>query len=117
MDKKKEAIKKLKEFEQEHIIGYLEKIGKVDINKKEELIEQILNMNFEQVSRLYKEIKKEKALEKQKIEAIKYLSKEKLTFEQKEEFQRLAQEVFTKGEYAVVTMAGGQRNKIRAYRT
>lgn len=109
MDKKNEAIKKLKEFNQEHVIGYLEKIEKLDIDKKDDLIEQILNTNFEQVNSLFKETKVDKAFERQKIEAISYLNKDRLTFEEKEKFLKLAQEIFTNGQYAVVTMAGGQR--------
>ena len=117
MDKKEEAIKKLYEFKQEHVIDYLDEIEKVDITKQEELIEQILKTNFEQINRLFKQTKEEKLLEKQKIEAIEYMSKEKLTFNQKQEFMTLAEKVFTKGEYAVVTMAGGQRYKAGTFRT
>ena len=61
---------------------------------------------------MYDNTKKEIEIKENKIEPLPYLDKEKLSEEQKEEFQRLGEEVIEKGEYAVVTMAGGQGTRL-----
>ena len=47
MDKNEEIIKLLKEYNQEHII---ELLNKLDENKKEELLEQLKNIDFHQIA-------------------------------------------------------------------
>ena len=50
MDREKEAIDKLKEYGQNHIVNILEKL---DETKKQELIEQINKIDFHQMMELY----------------------------------------------------------------
>ncbi len=47
------------------------------------------------------------------IQLIEHLDKAKLSKEQKEEFDTLGEMAIRKGEYAVVTMAGGQGTRLR----
>ena len=61
---------------------------------------------------LYDNTKKEIEIKENKIEPLPYLDKKKLSEEQKEEFQRLGEAILEKGEYAVVTMAGGQGTRL-----
>ena len=105
MDKNEEIIKLLKEYNQEHII---ELLNKLDENKKEELLEQLKNIDFHQIAELYENTKKEIELKENKIESIPYLDKEKLTKNEKDTFDNLGEKVIVSGNYAVVTMAGGQ---------
>ena len=105
MDKISETIETLKQYGQEHIVRLLEKL---DEEKKQELIEQIGHIDFHQMMELYENTKKEVEIKENKIEAIPYLDKAKLTNEQKEEFNELGEEILKNGQYAVVTMAGGQ---------
>lgn len=115
MDKRDEAIKKLKEHNQEHILNTLEtmgKLGNISENVKKELYEQILEVDFEQLRELYENTKKELEYIKKQIEPIEYLEQDKLTKEQKEEFRNLALEVVENNQYAVVTMAGGQGTRL-----
>ena len=109
MDKVQDTIDLLKVYNQDHIIKLLEK---VDGEKKQALIEQISSIDFHQLKELYDNTKKEIEIKENKIEPLPYLDKEKLSEEQKEEFQRLGEEVIEKGEYAVVTMAGGQGTRL-----
>ena len=109
MEKEQETIKLLKEYNQEHIIKLLEKLnGK----EKEELINQINNIDFHQINELYQNTKKDIEIKENKIESIQYLDKEKLTKTQKEEFDELGEKEITSGKYAVVTMAGGQGTRL-----
>ncbi len=109
MDKVQDTIDLLKVYNQDHIIKLLEK---ADGEKKQALIEQISSIDFHQLKELYDNTKKEIEIKENKIEPLPYLDKEKLSEEQKEEFQRLGEEVIEKGEYAVVTMAGGQGTRL-----
>lgn len=109
MDKINETIETLKQYGQEHIVKLLEKL---DEEKKQELIEQIGHIDFHQMMELYENTKKEIEIKENKIEAIPYLDKAKLTNEQKSEFDKLGEEIVKKGQYAVVTMAGGQGTRL-----
>ena len=109
MDKIQDAIDILKIYNQEHIINLLEKL---EGEKKQELIEQINKIDFHQLKELYDNTKKEIEIKENKIEPLPYLDKAKLSKETKEKFDRLGEEVIEKGEYAVVTMAGGQGTRL-----
>ena len=109
MDKISETIETLKQYGQEHIVRLLEKL---DEENKQELIEQIGHIDFHQMMELYENTKKEVEIKENKIEAIPYLDKSKLTNEQTSEFNKLGEEILKNGQYAVVTMAGGQGTRL-----
>ena len=109
MIKEEDAIELLNSYNQTHIVNLLKKLDEV---KKQELLEQIDEIDFGQIMELYDNTKKEIEIKENKIEAIGYLDKAKLTKEQKEEFDKLGEEVIRNGEYAVVTMAGGQGTRL-----
>ena len=109
MDKVQDTIDILKMYNQEHIIKLIEKL---DEDKKQALIEQISKIDFHQLKELYDNTKKEIEIKENKIEPLPYLDKKKLSEEQKGEFQRLGEAILEKGEYAVVTMAGGQGTRL-----
>lgn len=109
MDREEEAIKKLREYNQIHIINLLKKLDKT---KKQELIDQIDRIDFQQITELYENTKRKVEFKESKIEPISYLDKAKLTKEVKEEFDKLGQKIVENNEYAVVTMAGGQGTRL-----
>ena len=109
MDKVQDTIDILKMYNQEHIIKLIEKL---DEDKKQALVEQISKIDFHQLKELYDNTKKEIEIKENKIEPLPYLDKKKLSEEQKEKFQRLGEAILEKGEYAVVTMAGGQGTRL-----
>lgn len=110
MDKTQDTIQLLKTYHQEHIVKLLEQLeGK----EKEELIEQINKIDFHQIMELYDSTKREIEIRENRIENIAYLDKAKLSKEQKEDFERLGEMAIRNGEYAVVTMAGGQGSRLR----
>jgi len=107
--KNEEVIQLLKTYEQEHIVQLLEKL---EGEKKEKLVDQINKIDFHQMMELYENTKKEIEIKENKIEAIKYLDKEKLTKNEKEKFEELGQKIIVSNQYAVVTMAGGQGTRL-----
>ena len=109
MDKLQDVIELLKEYNQEHIIRWM---NTLDEGKKREIIEQIKQIDFHQMTELYDNTKKEVEIKENKIEAIKYIDKEKLTVIERKELEGLGEQVIRKGEYAVVTMAGGQGTRL-----
>lgn len=109
MDKDEEVVQLLKTYNQEHIIKLL---NKLEEKQKQELIEQINNIDFHQIMELYENTKKEIEIKENKIEAIEYLDKEKLTKNEKERLDELGERVIVSGNYAVVTMAGGQGTRL-----
>ena len=109
MDKMQDTIDLLKIYNQEHVIRLLERL---DDRKKQELIEQIRKIDFQQLHELYENTKKEIEIKENKIEALSYVDKQKLQKPEKEELEELGEEILRKGEYAVVTMAGGQGTRL-----
>ena len=110
MDKTQDTIELLRTYGQEHVIQLIEQLeGK----EKEELIEQINKIDFHQIMELYDSTKREIEIRENRIENIAYLDKAKLSKEQKEDFERLGEMAIRNGEYAVVTMAGGQGSRLR----
>ncbi|MBQ2835392.1 MAG: UTP--glucose-1-phosphate uridylyltransferase [Clostridia bacterium] len=109
MDKKQETIEILKEYNQEHIIRLLNKLNK---ENQEKLIKQIQSIDFHQITELYNNTKKEIEFKEGKIEPVKYLDKAKLSEDQKIKFDELGEQIIRAGQYAVVTMAGGQGTRL-----
>ena len=67
MDKLQEVVLILKEYNQEHIIKYMENLNE---KEKEELEEQILKIDFNQLTELYENAKKIIEIKENKIEKI-----------------------------------------------
>jgi len=98
----------LKEYNQEHLLKFYNKLNE---NKKVELIRQILSINFEQLKQLYESVNNVKSSTKE-ITPIEYLEKSKLTEKKKEEYKIKGRNILKEGTYAVVTMAGGQGTRL-----
>lgn len=104
---KEEIEEKLKKYGQEHLINFYEEIEE---SKKSYLESQIKKIDFEQIEELFEETKKEKQYN-DKIEPMKYVDKYKLSDEERKHYESIGDAAIQRGEYAVATMAGGQRNK------
>lgn len=111
MEKMEKARALLKQYKQGKVLKELEK------NKNPELIEQILEIDFEKIEDCKEKIGKEEQYKNDKIENISYVDGNKLSKEEKEHYEKIGSSYISKGKYAVVTMAGGQRNKTWSYRT
>ena len=107
MEQYEKVIKLLKKYNQHKIAKEIEK------NKNRELIEQSLAINFEQIEEIKKEIGKQKEYTNDTIESVTSIDLNNIKKEEKENYEKIGEKVIRDGKYAVVTMAGGQRNKIR----
>ena len=106
---KEEVTKILKKYSQEHLLDYMKYLNKAE---QEKLEEQILNIDFEQLKKLYERTKQNQDLESKIIEHIKYTDKERLSKERKEELEKIGSKIITSEKYAVITMAGGQGTRL-----
>jgi len=98
---------KLIKSRQENLLNYLDKS-----EKKEELINQILKIDFEQIMNLYEQTKNKIDFSKDVIEPIDYIDKYNISSEKLEEYKKIGEEKIKNGKYAVVTMAGGQGTRL-----
>ena len=98
---------------QEHI---LKMFNLCNAEQKQNLLDQVKNIDFNQVSDLYN-ISKElnsgssKLDQNNAIEPIKYVDKYNVDKEYSKKLVSIGEDVIRAGKYAVVTMAGRTRNK------
>ncbi len=112
MNEKYEEAKKIAEkYNQEHLLNCYEKL---DEENKEKLLDQILNINFEQISELYEKTKKTSNVipGEGEVKAISYIDKDKISEDKLNEYRKKGKNVIKEGHYAVVTMAGGQGTRL-----
>jgi len=102
-----EAKKILEQYNQMHLLSQYENLSD---EKKEYLLNQIINIDFDGLSKLYENTKKEIETGKDLIEPISYIEKEKLSDHEK--YMEIGAEEIKNGKLAVVTMAGGQGTRL-----
>ncbi|HCC03904.1 MAG TPA: hypothetical protein DEP51_03490, partial [Clostridiales bacterium] len=103
MQKLELAQNKLIQYNQEEVLSVL---NSLDGNEKEELIEQILKIDFEEITKLYENVKSKEQSQKCEIQPIDYIDKDKLSSSEKEELENIGLNIIKQNKYAVVTMAG-----------
>ena len=105
----KNALKKLKKYNQQEIIDLIEILSE---EEKEKLYKQILNLNFKKIDLLYNELTKKEKVSTENIEPIKSLNKDKLQKEELEKYNMLGEKIIKDNRYALVTMSGGQGTRL-----
>lgn len=104
-------ITKLENYNQEHLLKYIDLCNE---EQKQNLINQIMTIDFEEIKKLY-EISKTSNNEKisiNDISSLKYIDKNTMSEDLKKEIDSFGEEVIKQNEYAVVTMAGGQGTRL-----
>ncbi len=110
MENKLMEVKELlKKYKQEQLLVCYDKMNK---EEQEQLLNQILHIDFEQIMQLYEKTKQPINIEKSTVEPISYVDKSKLTKEEVEKYEKIGIDILKKGAYAVVTMAGGQGTRL-----
>ena len=104
-------VELLKKNNQSHLLKYIEMASESD---KKKLIGQVEKIDFEQINELYEISKKDnkKIMKSYIIEHTKFTDKYKMPEDKFEELNSLGEEIIRKGQYAVVTMAGGQGTRL-----
>ena len=98
----------LKKYGQEHLLNHYDTL---DDKKKEELLKEIQEIDFELVNELYNSTKEKKINNNDKITPISYLDKFKLNDKYKY-YEAIGKKAIKEGKLAAVTMAGGQGTRL-----
>lgn len=108
MDRLNEIKMKLITYGQEHVLQFY---NELEENEKEILLNQIENIDFELVSKLYNERNEVKNTE-DLIEPLSYVDKLKLSTEEIEKYRTLGEQAIKEGGLAFATLAGGQGTRL-----
>lgn len=106
---KNTVIKKLKAFNQEHLINLIQSFSE---EERERICSQISKIDFKKINDLYNELSKKKKVSSNNIEEIVALNKDKLSKEELEKYNELGKKAIQNSEYALVTMSGGQGTRL-----
>ena len=110
MEEKYEAAKKiLEKYNQEQLLSNYEKLTD---DKKVELLNEILTLNFNQINELYKKINVTVDFKNSKIEPMEYTDKSALSDDELKNYEKIGLEAIKAGKLAAVTMAGGQGTRL-----
>ena len=112
MEKKLKKVQELlkKENQEQLLANY----NNLSDEKKEVLLDQILNIDFKQINKLFENVVHKKEPKKEDvIEKTPYVEKTNIT---SEENIKQGEEILKQGKFAVVTMAGGQGTRLRPHR-
>ncbi len=109
MNAELEEVKEiLKKYDQEHLLNHY---NDLDEKKKEMLLKQIKDIDFELANKLYDSTKEQKINANDKITPINYLDKYKLN-DQYKYYESIGKKAIKEGKLAAVTMAGGQGTRL-----
>lgn len=104
-----EIQSKLEKYNQNHL---LQKYSEMSLEDKKKLIEQISNIDFELMKKLYKSATNKVEFEDIDIEPIDYIDKSKMANEEKKKYINRGIAAIKDKELAVITMAGGQGTRL-----
>ena len=110
-DNELKAKELLKKYNQEHIIAWMDK---VDNTTKERIVNQVLNIDFEELKNTYNKIGVKKEKTQSKIEPFNTVSFKQMNTQKYEGYKKVGEQIFKEGKFAVLTMAGGQGTRLRA---
>ena len=99
----------IKKNNQEHL---LQKYDELNDEEKEILLDEIEDLDFSQISELYKNTKKEFKYDTNNIKPISYVDKSKMDDNTKEKYEKIGIDKIKSGKLAVLTMAGGQGTRL-----
>ena len=108
MDRLNEIKMKLVGYDQEQVLSFYEELTK---EQQTELLNQIENIDFELVEKLYNN-RNNVANSQDIIEPIQYVDKLKLSQKETEYYTSLGDEAIARGELAFTTLAGGQGTRL-----
>ena len=107
----KEIDNILKEYNQEHLLKYL---NNASDEQRKVLINEINGIDFTNLKRLFhtSKMNNEEKLLGEKIEHISYVDKYKLSKDEFARLEKIGNDIIKNNQYAVVTMAGGQGTRL-----
>ena len=99
----------LKKYDQEHLLCLYEELSN---EEKDLLINQILEINFDEILKLYKNSMNNNFPLTQKISPLYHFEKKSFSKSEIDYYTKIGEEELFKKNFAVVTMAGGQGSRL-----
>ena len=110
MENKLNKVKEICEkYGESHLLRFYEELNE---KEKESLLDQILNIDFELMNKVFNEKDKFLNLESSEITPVTSVDKEKISKEEKEKYIEIGNNIIKEGAFAALTMAGGQGTRL-----
>ena len=111
MDEKLKQVKQILEKNgQEQLLDEYNRL--TDENEKQQFLDNVLTIDFNQVKTLYENCKEKPEFVESDIKPIDFVDKTKLTSADYEKYENIGLKEIKNGKLAVVTMAGGQGTRL-----
>lgn len=98
-------------YSQEHLLSFYDEL---DDEHKSILLKQILRIDFDKITNLYKTSFLNDCDSSQKITPLPYIDKNKLSDEEIKYYENIGIQVIKDNQFAVITLAGGQGTRLRS---
>ena len=105
----RKALNLTKKYGQEHLLAFW---NEIDDSQKEQLLESVKNTDFELVMSLYKMAQSGEKNESGEIKPIGVTVQNNLSEEKRKAYRERGLEIMKNGQFASVTMAGGQGTRL-----
>ena len=99
----------LKKYSQEHLLSFYDELSE---EQKDCLLTQLENIDFEKITNLYSDLKTIPIPTDEIIEPLDYFVKSSIPIKERRCLENNGSELLKLGNYAVVTMAGGQGTRL-----
>ena len=99
----------LEKYNQEHLIQFYDEL---DDMQKENLLNQILSIDFEKIFTLYDNSMKTENILSNEVSPLEYFVKDNFSAEDIKFYSSFGEDLIKSGSFAVVTMAGGQGTRL-----
>ena len=99
----------LSKYHQEHLLRFYRELTE---EQKSDLLNQILSINFDELSTLYEQSKQNIFISSEEIEPLPYLDKQSLSSFEAEKFTQIGNGAIASGKVGVITLAGGQGSRL-----
>lgn len=103
------AKKILQKYNQEHLLQFYDELNDME---REQLINQILSINFEEILHLYNKSKADVLDATEEIEPLPYINKSALSEQELISFSKIGADVISSENIGVITLAGGQGSRL-----
>lgn len=99
----------LKKYKQEHLISFISQLTE---NQKSNLLNQILNIDFDELLGLYDAFNNSEPNPTEEIEPLKYVIKDSLPSNKIKQYYNIGIKAIKSGKVGVITLAGGQGSRL-----
>lgn len=109
IDKLSKVKEILSKYNQEHLLYFYDELSD---DQKETLLNQLLNIDFEEILNLYKNSIKNDKLDISTVSPLPHYEKQLFSEKEISDYINLGENIIKSGAFAVVTMSGGQGSRL-----